>query len=344
MQKFMKRTLALVLAVMLCLGAMPFSAFAMDTQPDNTVTSDSQPSEVPAESTQPDETAEPDSSTVPEEPISDPSPDVSEEPTEQPEITPTPEPEAKPDDSDLIPGTELPITRIWPTAPRKARAASFGTNGTLYMGDECCPGGVGTPPTLGEYIGTMSVITMKYGGKHVAGYCLEHEKESGDGMGYTWMDLTTSNQETIGTILALGFQWNSSSPYAARSDDSDKWLVTQVLIWETVAGHAFVQGNGLIGIKAGVDDDMQMISAHAHNPTKFMQYYRDLKKRLNDYFKVPSFASKEASTANTITMRWDGSKYSASVTDANSVLQNFPFDNAIPGVKAVSSGNTLHRQ
>ncbi|WP_322201206.1 SpaA isopeptide-forming pilin-related protein [Acutalibacter intestini] len=158
---------------------------------------------------------------------------------------------------------------------------------------------------------------------------------------HTWMDLTTGNQETIGTILALGFQWNASGPYAARSDDSDKWLVTQVLIWETVAGNAFVQANGLIGIKAGVDDDMQMISASAHNPTKFMQYYRDLKKRLNDYFKVPSFASKEAAKAETITLRWDGSKYSATVTDSQGVLANYNFRNAIPGVQAVANGNKL---
>ena len=182
---------------------------------------------------------------------------------------------------------------------------------------------------------------MKYGGKHVAGYCLEHEKESGDGMGYTWMDLTTGNQETIGTILALGFQWNASGPYAARSDDSDKWLVTQVLVWETVAGNAFVQANGLIGIKAGVDDAMQMISAHAHNATKFMQYYRDLKKRLNDYFKVPSFANKEPGKASTITLKWDGSKYSATATDANGVLEYFPFQNSLSGVTVTSSGNKL---
>ncbi len=160
-------------------------------------------------------------------------------------------------------------------------------------------------------------------------------------MGYTWMDLSTNNQETIGTILALGFQWNASGPYAPRSDDSDKWLVTQILIWEAVAGHAFVQGNGLIGIESGVDADMQMVSTHAHNPAKFMEYYRDLKKRLNDYLKVPSFANKDASKADTITMRWDGSKYSATVTDANAVLANYNFTGTIPGVQAAASGNQL---
>lgn len=334
MHKTLKRTVALLLALMLCLSAMPFSAFAADTPPEV-----STPSEVDTvvESEEPDLTVSP-------EPDESSSPRGSpEEQEETPSIPDTEVPKETDTEQEIehTSGTELPVTRVWPTSQRKVRAASIGTNGTLYMGDECCPGGVGTPPTLGEYIGTMSIITMKYDGKHVAGYCLEHEKESGDGMGYTWMDLSTKNQETIGTILALGFRWNASSPYAARSDDSDKWLVTQVLIWETIAGHAFAQANGLIGVESGVDDDMQMISAHAHNPAKFMEYYRDLKKRLNDYFKVPSFASKEASKAEIITLRWDGGKYSATVTDTNAVLNNYPFENVIPGVRAVSSGNTL---
>ena len=140
----------------------------------------------------------------------------------------------------------------------------------------------------------MPIETMWYSSNNVTAFYIEHEKKSGDGMGYTWMDLTTNNQDTVGTILALGFQWNSPSNWAVPSDDSDKWIVTQVLIWEAIANHAFKQGNGLYGVESGVDADMQMISTHAHNPTKFMEYYRDLKKRLNDYLKVPSFASKEA--------------------------------------------------
>ena len=335
MTKNFKRILALLMTVMLIFSVVPTTVYAAEMPPEE---ESSVSSELPGE-TAPEPSPESERNDAPSEAAPSSAPGLESKPELPAESGADPSPE--PEESELTPGTEVPVTQVWPTPRRKARAASIGTNGTLYMGDECCPDGVGTPPTLGEYIGTMSVITMKYGGKHVAGYCLEHEKESGDGMGYTWMDLTTGNQETIGTILALGFQWNASGPYAARSDDSDKWLVTQVLVWETVAGNAFVQANGLIGIKAGVDDAMQMISAHAHNATKFMQYYRDLKKRLNDYFKVPSFANKEPGKASTITLKWDGSKYSATATDANGVLEYFPFQNSLSGVTVTSSGNKL---
>ena len=348
MQKTMKRTLALILAVVLCFSAMPFSAFAVEMTPDETLSSHAPSSEAPAESSQPEPSAAPEtgpeSSAAPEEnagPTTEPaeSPESSSEPTAEP----TAEPTTGPDDSSLIPGTQLDVNKVWPAVRRaQARAAGkFGTDGTLYVGDYCFPGGVGTPPTLGEYIGPMPIETMRYGSNNVAAFCIEHEKESGSGMGYTWMDLSTNNQETLGTILALGFQWNASSPWGVPSDNSDKWVVTQILVWETIAGHAFVQGNGLIGIESGVDADMQMISAHAYNPTKFMEYYRDLKKRLNDYFKVPSFANKEASKADTITLRWDGSKYSATVTDSNGVLNNYKFENCLKNVKVTANGNSL---
>lgn len=178
MQKTLKRILALILAVMLCLGAMPFSAFAVDAQPDDAVSSEGPHSKAPAESSPALEepSPEPSAESAPT-PENSPTPTVTSEPTKEPEISPSPseEPTTEPDDGETS-GTELPVTRIWPTSPRKARSASFGTNGTLYMGDECCPGGVGTPPTLGKYVGTMSVITMQYGGKHVAGYCLEQAR------------------------------------------------------------------------------------------------------------------------------------------------------------------------
>ena len=336
MQKVLKRTFALILALMLCLSAMPFSAFAADVQPDAYV-----PSEVEAvvEPDEPDLTAspDPDGNSSPRG-----SPEEQEESPADPDTKNLDETSSDPVENELVPGTEFGVDQVWPAVRRmQARSAAYGTSGTLYVGDYCFPGGVGTPPTLGEYIGPMPIETMRYGSNNVAAFCIEHEKESGSGMGYTWMDLSTNNQETLGTILALGFQWNSSSVWTVPSDNSDKWAVTQALIWETIAGNAFVQANGLIGIKPGVDDDMQMISSHAYNPAKFMEYYRELKQKLTDYLKVPSFANKDPNKASTITLRWDGSKYSAAITDTNSVLKNYPFENAIPGVKAVSNGNTL---
>lgn len=294
MQKIMKRSLALLLAVVLCFSAMPFSAFATEVPPDDTLFTEAPPSnEPPVESSQPEPVHEPDTSSAPEEPSPGPSP----EPSQKPEPSPapveqpveTPEPSAEPaDEPESIYDTELgsiDAQQVWPALQRaRVRAAAgVGTGGVLQMGYYCFKSEVGSLATLGEYVSQLPAKTMLMNGTNIAAYCLEHQKGATGGTPYTWVDLSVNAQDTVGTILALGFQWNASDFWFGPSDNGDKWAVTQLLIWETINGHAFMQGNGLFGVEAAVDADMEKCAPHAYNPTKFMEYYRDLKKRLNDY-------------------------------------------------------------
>jgi len=317
MQKIMKRTLALILAVVLCFSAMPFSAFAVEMTPDETQSSQAQPSEAPAESSQPEPSTAPEVSPQPGADAT-PGPDESPKPTATPEAFPSPSAEPSPTPAEPADPYETELTQvdaqqIWPALQRaRARAAAgIGTGGVLQMGYYCFKSEVGTLTTLGEYVSQMPAKTMLINGTNVAAYCLEHEKGATGGTPYTWTDMSVNAQDTVGTIMALGFQWSAADFWIGPSDNGDKWAVTQLLIWETINGHAFMQGNGLFGVEAAVDADMEKCAPHAYNPTKFLEYYRDLKKRLNDYMKVPSFANKDAAKVDTITLKWDGSKYTA---------------------------------
>lgn len=301
MHKTMKRVIALILAVVLCVSAMPFSAFAVEeTQIEITSSS---------------------SDSVP---------------TAEPEET------AEPDDPFETEGETVDAYQVWPATPQRAmaRAASFGTGGVLQIGYYCFTSAVGVVPTLGEYVSEMPAKTMVVGGTHMAAYCLEHQKGASSDVPYTWMDLSYTAQDTIGTILALGFRWTSSSYWTGPSDNGDKWAVTQMLVWEALNGHITLK-NGVYSVDSGVDADMQKCAPYAYNATRFMEYYQSVKKRLIDYMKVPSFASKEPGKATPITLKWDGSKYSATVTDTNGVLDNFRFELSIPDVKITTNGNTL---
>ena len=324
--------LALLLTVMLIFGVVPSTVYAAEAPPEPESAVSSEP---------------------PGEDASEPSPEVTPEPSTEPVLTPAPEdsvmtepsPSPEPEEKSTF-DTELATVdanKIWPAIRRaKARAAAgVGTGGVLQMGYYCFKSEVGTLTTLGEYVSQLPAKTMLINGTNVAAYCLDHEKGATGGTPYTWADMTVNAQDTVGTIMALGFQWSAADFWNGPSDNGDKWAVTQLLIWETINGHAFMQGNGLFGVEAAVDADMEKCAPHAYNPTKFLEYYRDLKKRLNDYMKVPSFANKEPAKAETITMRWDGSKYSAAVTDSKGVLENFHFENSIPGVTIRAAGNTL---
>ncbi len=362
MQKTMKRTLALILALVLCMSGLPFSAFAAEALPDENLSSQALPSEAPAESSQPDPSGEPtvslapDASSEPEvstAPAPDRSPEPSEGPSPKPAVDPspassvepdaTPKPSAEPENPFETELAQVDAQQVWSALRRtKARAAAgAGTAGVLQMGYYCFKSEVGTLTTLGEYVSQLPAKTMLLNGTNIAAYCLEHEKGATGGTPYTWTDMSVNAQDTVGTIMALGFQWSAADFWTGPSDNGDKWAVTQLLIWETINGHAYMQGNGLFGVEAAVDADMEKCAPHAYNPTKFLEYYRDLKKRLNDYMKVPSFANKEPGKAETITLRWDGSKYSATVTDANKVLDNFRFEASLPGVKVTTDGNSL---
>lgn len=345
MQKALKRTISLILVLVFCLSAMPFSAFAAESAPGEPASTNEPPSKAPVESSQPDPSGEPTISPTPDITVSSGQEESEATPSPAPSADPdvTSEPSSEPDSPYETELSQMEATQIWP-ALRKARAraaAGVGTAGVLQMGYYCFKSEVGTLTTLGEYVSQLPAKTMLINGTNVAAYCLDHEKGATGGTPYTWTDLFVNAQDTVGTILALGFQWSAADFWNGPSDNGDKWAVTQLLIWETINGHAYMQGDGLFGVEAAVDADMEKCAPHAYNPTKFLEYYRDLKKRLNDYMKVPSFANKSADKAGTITMRWDGSKYSATVTDANNVLSNYNFEGAIPGVTITTNGNTL---
>lgn len=334
MQKYIKKVFALFMTVVLLFGTVPGTVYAAETLPEpESMVSSEQPSEKLEE---PEPVPSPETSSAP---VKEASPNPSAEPSHSP--SPTPETEEKSAlDKELA---TLDTRRIWP-ALRSAKvraAAGIGTAVVLQMGYYCFKSDVGTLTTLGEYVSQMPAKTMLVNGTNIAAYCLEHEKGATGGTPYTWEDMKVEAQDTVGTIMALGFQWNAADFWHGPSDNGDKWAVTQLLIWETINGHAFMQGDGLFGVEAAVDADMEKCAPHAYNPTKFLEYYRDLKKRLNEYMKIPSFADKEPADANVITMRWDGSKYSATVTDTNKVLDNFSFESSVPGVTITANGNSL---
>ena len=125
MQKVLKRTFALILALMLCLSAMPFSAFAADVQPDAYV-----PSEVEAvvEPDEPDLTAspDPDGNSSPRG-----SPEEQEESPADPDTKNLDETSSDPVENELVPGTEFGVDQVWPAVRRmQARSAAYGTSGT----------------------------------------------------------------------------------------------------------------------------------------------------------------------------------------------------------------------
>ena len=102
MQKNIKRIISLFLALALCFSAIPLSAFAAETSPDDVVSSEEAEGNYLEESTPPEET---------------PSPEQTAKPQEQPEVISE---ESSPFETE---GSEVDVTKIWPSSMRRAAAA-----------------------------------------------------------------------------------------------------------------------------------------------------------------------------------------------------------------------------
>ena len=159
MQKTLKRIVAFVMAVAICISAMPFSAFAAEIPADV--------SSAEAVTIEPDEpeltaTTEPDDNSSPRGSPDDAGAVVVD--GSGLDVT-------EPAEGELAPGTELDVYQVWPAPAQydtERVSASVGTNGTLFMWDDCLSGTVGTLPAMNEHVGAMPLCAMMIGDTFVA--------------------------------------------------------------------------------------------------------------------------------------------------------------------------------
>ncbi len=115
----------------------------------------------------------------------------------------------------------------------------------------------------------------------------------------------------IGDILAVGLSGSGDSLWntTARS----KWAATQVAIWEVTRDGVTATNWHTTQSSA----DANTILEYAPNADTAKSFYREIINKVLAKNVKPSF------NGNTITLKWDGSKYAAVVTDKNLVLGDF---------------------
>ena len=200
-----------------------------------------------------------------------------------------------------------------------------------------------TPTVTCGPLGQMPSRVLKYNGVEYPAYCLQKEKGFWTGEEMKWSDLTFPQQTTIKAILAEGYsetgKMNPENGNVAYS--TARWLVTQVVVWAAEKGYIVKNSNTSWKWDSKVDTDLETIATNAYNPSEVRSYYADLKKRILNAYVIPSFASSNsnASGATTINLDWNGSKYTATVTDTNSVVGNYTY--TYNGITFSKSGNKL---
>ena len=144
----------------------------------------------------------------------------------------------------------------------------------------------------------------------------------------------------IGRIMTYGYTGGVSTQWRSQNAGGEKLAqayATQLLIWETVVGERdadfrYVAPTDAEAVREVIRDTHPLRE-------KIFSYYDSIVSNVQKHTKVPSFCAKSLREARTVTMEWDGSAYSAVLTDENGVLENYTF--SADGVCCEVQGNKL---
>ena len=147
----------------------------------------------------------------------------------------------------------------------------------------------------------------------------------------------------IGRIMQYGYQGNISTTWKSQNENEANNIAhiaaTQLLVWETIVGERDENFNKVD--TGSYDAVLDTISASHPLRSKIMSYYNSMESSVKNHTKTPSFFAKSKSKAQTIELEWDGSQYTATMTDTNKVLGNYKFSSNHSDMKFTVNGNKL---
>lgn len=147
----------------------------------------------------------------------------------------------------------------------------------------------------------------------------------------------------LGRIMQYGYQGNLSLDWRSQNKaDADKlahMMATQVLVWETVVGERDADFNH---VDPGSADAVKSVYRTSHPLySRFSAYYDSIEANVKKHTIVPSFMDRSEEAAQTVELSWDGGRYTATLTDANSVLSEYAFSSAQSDMTFAVDGNDL---
>lgn len=145
----------------------------------------------------------------------------------------------------------------------------------------------------------------------------------------------------IGRILQYGYTGTITSEWRSQTDADTmaNAFATQILVWETIVGERDADFNHVS--TGSYDAVLDTISATHPLRSKILSYYNSIVSNVQKHSKVPSFCSKSSGKAQVTELTWDGSQYTATLTDSNNVLGNYSFSSDYAGLKFTVNGNKL---
>ena len=186
-----------------------------------------------------------------------------------------------------------------------------------------------------------------YGKDYVYCFCIEHgiplpDSESYAGSsnathGNKYEQLSAAQKDLLALALTYGYP---NRPGLASSKEANAcYSATQLIVWQITLGFrtSATELNDKSYPMAGYTGTMT--EQYCKNPY-FKDFYNRILTDMADHYKRPSFTSTLQSAAPTYEMKFEGGKYTITLTDTNNMLQKF-YVSVSNGVSVSISGNKL---
>ena len=145
--------------------------------------------------------------------------------------------------------------------------------------------------------------------------------------------------------MQYGWQGNASTAWDNRDPaDAEQiagYIATQLLVWETVVGERDSQFHHVSASAQGKDSVAGFVSKDHPLYDLIFEKYDSIENQVQRHTMLPSFFSHSSASAESYELKWDGEKYSVTLTDKNNVLSNFTFSSSAAGLDISASGNKL---
>lgn len=196
-----------------------------------------------------------------------------------------------------------------------------------------------------------------YNGRAI--YCIEpgigvHSGDQYTGRGEEFWDNYPSSlnptippntiKEYIGRIMTYGWQGNASTSWMSSNPDHANqmagYIATQLLVWETIVGERDSQFNHVDANAQGKNNVTEYISAEHPLCSQIFSQYSAIESAVKRHTMLPSFFSSTAD-AGAYELKWDGEKYSVTLTDTNGVLGDYTFTSSTARLNFSVDGSQL---
>lgn len=164
------------------------------------------------------------------------------------------------------------------------------------------------------------------GGRLNTGNTLNSDNET------VWKSFSDELKRSINLTLLYGLNGNSNS---LVGNTDEKYIATQLIIWELIDGYRHLYKSDFTCTNS---EYYNAVCANGANPN-VAKNYEIIYDKLEQYRKIPSFTENNRLDAPTLILNWDGSHYTTTVTDTNSVLDQFNF--SAEGITFTRNGNQL---